>query len=224
MTTNVDFGQLQNLGLANTATGIETQSVGQDEYLTLMLAQFENQDPFEPLENGEFLAQLAQFSTASGIEELQESFATFSDRLISDQALQASALVGREVLVNSELGRSDIAGQSIGGALEFEGASGVIRVDVLDASGQLVRTLDLGTRTRGDTNWEWNGQLENGEPALPGIYQFRATVQRGSDVESVPTLLRSGVGSVTLDPTGQGITINSSLLGSFSFADVRQIF
>ena len=224
MTTNVDFGQLQNLGLANTATGIETQSVGQDEYLTLMLAQFENQDPFEPLENGEFLAQLAQFSTASGIEELQESFATFSDRLISDQALQASALVGREVLVNSELGRSDVAGQSIGGALEFEGASGVIRVDVLDASGQLVRTLDLGTRTRGDTNWEWNGQLENGEPAFPGIYQFRATVQRGSDVESVPTLLRSGVGSVTLDPTGQGITINSSLLCSFSFADVRQIF
>ncbi|MEL7310338.1 MAG: flagellar hook assembly protein FlgD [Pseudomonadota bacterium] len=224
MTTNVDFGQLQNLGLANQTTGIEAQSVGQDEYLTLMLAQFENQDPFEPLENGEFLAQLAQFSTASGIEELQQSFDSFSDRLVSDQALQASALVGRDVLVNSELGRSQIAGQSIGGGLQFEGASGAIRVDVLDASGQLVRSLDLGTRTRGDTDWEWNGQMDNGEPAPPGIYQFRATVQRGSDVESVPTLLRSGVGSVTLDPSGQGITINSSLLGSFSFADVRQIF
>ncbi len=224
MTNNIDFSSLQDIGLANQTRGVETQDVGQDEYLTLMLAQFENQDPFEPMENGEFLAQLAQFSTASGIEELQLSFDSFSDRLVSDQALQASALVGREVLVNSELARSDIQGQAISGALQMEGASGAVRVDVLDASGQLVQTLELGTRVAGDTAWQWNGQMSDGSPAPPGIYQFRATVQRGSDFESVPTLLRSDVGSVTLDPTGQGITVNSSLLGSFSFADVREIF
>lgn len=224
MTNTVDFAQLQNLGLSSQALGPESVDVGQDEYLTLMLAQFENQDPFEPLESGEFLSQLAEFSTASGIEELQLSFDDFSSRMLSDQALQASSLVGRDVLVASELARSDIDGQPVGGALQLEGGSGVVRIDVLDASGQLVRSLDLGVRRPGDTDWEWNGQLDDGSPAPPGIYQFSATVQRGTDVESVPTLIRSGVGSVTLDASGQGITVNSDLLGSFSFADVRQIF
>ena len=224
MTNTVDFADLQSIGLARQPTSAVSEDIGYDQYLTLMLAQFENQDPFQPMENGDFLAQIAQFTTASGVGELQESFDSFADRLVGDQALQAAALVGRDVLVNSELARTDTAGQVVEGGLTLEGGSGEVRVDIVDASGQQVRSLELGVRTTGDADWSWDGRLDDGTLAPPGIYEFRATVQRGRDVESVGTLVRSPVGSVSLDPSGAGVTINSALLGSVSLADVRQVF
>lgn len=218
------FGQLQGLGLARPTLGPETQSVGQDQFLQLMLAQFKNQDPFEPMENGEFLSQLAQFSTASGIEELQTAFSNFSSTVYSDQALQASNLVGKDMLVSSELVRTNGNGQPIGGAVELDSASGNVSIDVLDASGQLVRTIELGVQQPGAAGFNWDGRTADGDIAPPGIYQFAARVSRGDQVESVPTLIRANADSVTLGRNGDGVTINSSILGAFSLSQVRQIY
>ncbi len=218
------FGQLQNLGLAQQATGPQTQSVGQDQFLELMLAQFKNQDPFEPMENGEFLSQLAQFSTASGVEELQTAFNNFGNTVYSDQALQASTLVGKDMLVSSELVRTTGDGQPVSGAVDLDSASGNVSVDVLDASGQLIRTIELGVQQTGTAGFSWDGRDAGGEVAAPGIYQFAARVSRGDQVESVPTLIRTNVGSVTLGRNGEGVTINSDMLGAFSLSQVRQIF
>ncbi|MEM8548662.1 MAG: flagellar hook capping FlgD N-terminal domain-containing protein, partial [Pseudomonadota bacterium] len=150
MTDLVDFQQLQNLGLAQSAaSAAEPQDVTQDEFLTLLLAQLENQDPLEPMDNTEFLSQLAEVTTASGIGELQASFDSFSSTIYADQALQASSLVGRNVMVASELARTDTAGQPISGAVDLENSSGQVTLDILDASGQLVRSIDLGVRRAG---------------------------------------------------------------------------
>ncbi|MEM9171313.1 MAG: flagellar hook assembly protein FlgD [Pseudomonadota bacterium] len=224
MTDALTPAQLENLGLARTPTGPQTQSVGQEQFMQLMLAQFENQDPFEPLENGEFLAQLAQFTTASGIEELNQSFQGFSDNIYADQAFQAASLVGRDVLVASELVRTQGSGDAVSGAVDLEGASGNIEIDVLDGSGQLVRTLQLGVRQPGNADFRWDGITEEGATAAPGIYEFRARVTRGTQVESAATLMRTSVDSVTLGRNGEGVTINSSTLGNFSFGSIRQIF
>ncbi|MEM7611953.1 MAG: flagellar hook assembly protein FlgD [Pseudomonadota bacterium] len=224
MNTLDTFNQLQDLGLTRADAAPASQSVGQDQFLTLMLAQFENQDPFEPMENGEFLSQLAEFSTASGIEELQTSFADFSSTIYSDQALQASSLVGRQVLVSSELVRVGADGGVTEGAVELENASGSVRVDVTDASGQLVRSIDLGVRAVGTAGFRWDGLDAEGQPVEPGIYQFNARVARGDQVESIPTMIATAVDSVTLGRNGEGVTINSGALGSFSLAQVRQIF
>lgn len=224
MSTFDSLAQLQNLGLTSPTTlEPETQSVGQTEFLELMLAQFENQDPFEPMENGEFLSQLAEFSTASGIEELQGAFSDFSSNIYSDQALQASSLVGRNVLVTSELVRTN-GGEPITGAVEIENASGSVSVDVIDSTGQLVRTIDLGVRQPGNSGFTWDGMDAEGSPAGAGIYQFNARIQRADQVESVSTMVLTSVESVTLSRNGSGVTINSSALGTFSFSDVRQIF
>ncbi|MEO0574603.1 MAG: flagellar hook assembly protein FlgD [Pseudomonadota bacterium] len=224
MNTTDSLAQLQNLGLTSpTPLEPETQSVGQTEFLELMLAQFENQDPFEPMENGDFLSQLAEFSTASGIEELQTAFSDFSSSIYSDQALQASSLVGRNVLVASELVRTN-GSDPVSGAVEIDSASGSVSVDVIDASGQLVRTIDLGVRQVGNSGFTWDGLDADGSPAAAGIYEFNARVQRADQVESVPTMVLTNVDSVTLGRNGSGVTINSAALGTFSFADVRQIF
>lgn len=218
------LSQLQNLGLTTPALGVDEQSVGQTEFLQLMLAQFENQDPFEPMENGEFLSQLAQFSTASGIEELQTSFSDFASTIYSDQALQASTLVGSQVLVGSELFQLNTGDSGVSGAVEIEQGSGELTIDVLDASGQLVRRLELGSQPVGMAAFNWDGRLDNGDIAGAGVYQLSARVARRDDVESVPTLVRTSVDSVTLGRNGEGVTINSDLLGAFSLSRVRQIF
>ncbi|MFK8053608.1 MAG: flagellar hook assembly protein FlgD [Woeseiaceae bacterium] len=218
------LSQIQNLGLTTAATGADQQSVGQTEFLQLMLAQFENQDPFEPMENGEFLSQLAQFSTASGIEELQTAFSDFASTIYSDQALQASSLVGSEVLVGSELVQLNNDSGLIQGAVEVEQGSGDVTIDVLDASGQLVQTIALGNQPSGLAAFEWDGVLANGEVAVPGIYQFSARIERRGEAENVPTLIRTAVDSVTLGANGGGVTINSDLVGAFSLGLVRQIF
>jgi hypothetical protein len=72
--------------------------MGSEDFLTLMVAQLENQDPTKPLDNMQFMGQLAQFGTVSGIQELNEAFGGLSAALGSNQALQAASLVGRDVV------------------------------------------------------------------------------------------------------------------------------
>ena len=86
-----------NLGLALQSSDKKRTELGQDAFLKLMTAQMQHQDPFKPMESGEFLGQIAQFSTVSGIQAMQESLAGLSTALTSNQTLQAANLVGRGV-------------------------------------------------------------------------------------------------------------------------------
>ncbi|MEN0043441.1 MAG: flagellar hook assembly protein FlgD [Pseudomonadota bacterium] len=224
MTAIDNFSRLQDLGLTGRPNEVTTQSADQDQFLELMLAQFENQDPFEPMENGEFLSQLAQFSTATGIDELKDAFDGFAANVYSDQALQASSLVGRDLLVATDAALLNGSGQGIQGAITVEGASGNVTIDVLDASGQLVRSIDLGVRQAGDVPFTWDGFAEDGQLAPAGGYSFEARISRRDEVERVPTLIRARADSVTLGGSGQGVTVNSLALGAFSLDNVRQIF
>ena len=223
MTAIDNFARLEELGLARRPTTAQPQAAGQEQFLELMLAQFKNQDPFEPMENGEFLSQLAQFSTATGIGELKDAFSEFSSSVYSDQALQASSLVGRDLLVATDAARTDGAGNGVEGAVALDGASGTVSVDVLDASGQLVRTLELGVQTSGNVAFRWDGNRADGTPAAAGAYRFEARVGRGDTVERAATLLRARADSVTLGGAG-GVTVNSGVLGAFALDRVRQIF
>ena len=88
--------------------------LGQEDFLTLMITQFRNQDPFEPMDNGDFLGQLAQFGTVNGIEQLNSSMAGLTGSIQNDQALQAASLVGRGVLAQSNAGYLPDGGQMTG--------------------------------------------------------------------------------------------------------------
>ncbi|MBE0509915.1 MAG: flagellar hook assembly protein FlgD, partial [Gammaproteobacteria bacterium] len=96
---NNPFEQLNGVNTTKNSNEKKTGELGQDEFMTLMLAQMKHQDPMNPMENGDFIAQLAQFRTVTGIDQLNNSFNGFSQTMQSSQALQASSLVGREVLV-----------------------------------------------------------------------------------------------------------------------------
>ena len=196
--------------------------LGQQDFMTLMIAQFRNQDPFEPMDNGEFLGQLAQFGTVEGIDSLNASFRQLSDSLHSDQALQASALVGHRVLAETDSAHLDGQG-GLAGAVELQSSAENVQIDINDASGQLVQRLNLGIQPGGLVNFAWDGTTQHGERAPSGQYSISARVIRGLAVESTATMVEADIESVSLGRYGQGMTLNLEGGSVLSMNQVRRI-
>jgi len=218
---------LQSLGLTSNRDSVNKaneaeKELGQEQFLELMTAQIRNQDPFEPLENGEFLSQIAQFSTVSGIQELQDSFSSFAGSLSSNQALQASALVGRSVLVNSDASVLKPAGK-IEGALGLPNNSSEVNVEFYNVAGELVKQLPLGPQNQGIIQFSWDGLGDNGAPAPAGVYQIVANANIDGETVGLGTLVKDNVESVILGRPGEGTTLNLSSLGATDFNRVEEI-
>ena len=214
---------LTDLGLSSLTLGAaaekERSELGQEEFLQLMTTQLQNQDPFKPLESGEFLGQLAQFGTVAGLSDLNESFASVASSLVSNQALQASNLVGRSVLVESDVAYLPPGGR-LAGALDIDGSATGVRVQIMDGYGQLVRSIDLGAQS-GTVNFVWGGETDAGDIAAPGSYRIQAQAIGGGEQRAVPTLVSAFVDSVAV---GQGgLNLNLRGIGDVSFDAVREI-
>ncbi|MEM7432314.1 MAG: flagellar hook assembly protein FlgD [Pseudomonadota bacterium] len=211
-----------DLGLAPPPSAQRNDELGQSDFLTLMITQFRNQDPFEPMDNGDFLGQLAQFSTVNGIESLNSSFSGLANTIRGEQALQAANLVGHSILAVTDVGYLPEGG-SINGVVELASSASDVQIDILDESGQLLQTLSLGEQSAGIVNFSWNGLNTDGEPVGPGQYQINARAVRGQSVESIATALESTIESVTLGVFGQELLLNLEGGGSMPLGQVYQI-
>ncbi len=196
--------------------------LGQEDFMKLMITQFQNQDPFEPMDNGEFLGQLAQFSTVSGIDDLNSGFDGLSGALRDEQALQAANLVGRTVVAETNSAFFD-GDTNVNGALDLSSSASAVEIDITDATGQLVQRIELGQQPAGDVRFAWNGRTAEGETAGPGQYTLTARVIRGQNIESVPTLVESRVDSVTLGRNGAGMTLNLAGGGTLGLSQIYRI-
>lgn len=196
--------------------------LGQDDFLTLMVTQFQNQDPFKPMDNGDFLGQLAQFSTVSGIESLNNSFTGLSGSMQDNQALQAAGLVGHKVLAVTDIAYL-AENEPVNAAVELQTSASDIQIDITDASGALVQRLSLGQQPAGIVNFSWDGIDADGRRAEAGQYQMNARVIRGANSESTPTVIESEIQSVTLGQFGGGMSLNLAGGQSMSLAQIFQI-
>ena len=196
--------------------------LGQEDFLTLMITQFRNQDPFEPMDNGEFLGQLAQFSTVNGIDSLNGAFAGLAGAIRDEQALQAASLVGRSVLAETDAAYFD-GSTPIGGAVDLAAAAGSVQIDITDEAGQLIRSIDLGEQPPGLVRFNWDGLDRDGDVAANGNYRVSARVIRGQNVESSPAFIDARIESVTLGRFGAGMTLNLAGGNSLALSQVYQI-
>jgi flagellar basal-body rod modification protein FlgD len=219
----INLDTYKELGLATVEkTKPKKQELGQEQFLKLMTTQLTNQDPTKPMENGDFLAQMAQFSTVSGIQDLQASFKEFANSISSDQALQASTLVGRSVLTNSNealLG----AGGEVAGQLELPASSAKVKINILNSNDDIVRQLDLGSQAQGTVKFSWDGLEGDGTFADPGVYKIQAETAIDGVNTRIPTQIRSQVESVTLANGRQGIRLNLAGLRSVNYNEIKQI-
>lgn len=219
MVTSVNGSDLDALGLS-LPQGAKKTELGQEEFLNLMMTQLKNQDPFKPMESGEFLGQLAQFGTVQGLAGLQSSFDSLATSLVSNQALQAASLVGRSALVASSKGVLADGGV-LEGAIDVPAATGNVKVEIRDSTGQVVRNLELGSQNAGLVRFEWNGATNDGEPAAPGTYTVAATYQKDKGSEAADTFVAAPIDSVRFDSKGFAVQLRG--LGEVPFSTVREI-
>ena len=210
---------------SSTANGGSASSVtlGGTDFLTLMLAQLQNQDPTSPVDSNEFLSQLASLSEVQGINQLNTSFSTLSNSLTSSQALQASSLLGHQVLAASSTGTLATAGATLSGAVNVPQTSSQVTLNISNSAGVLVDSINLGAQSAGLANFSWNGQTSNGAAAPAGIYTLSAQVAGATGGTAVTTLVNGTVDSVTMGAGSTGLTLNVAGLGSVPFSSVQQI-
>ena len=200
----------------------ERTELGQDEFLDLMTTQLANQDPFEPMENGEFMGQIAQFGAVTGINDLLTSFNDLSANLQSSQALQASSLIGREVLVTHDQGYLP-EGQNLQGAVELESSASNVAVNIYDASGEVLGRVDLGEQQAGLVQFSWDGTTFGGQRAPTGRYQIEVEATIGDTTEAITPQVVGQVQSLTLGGIGQQMQVELKNLGTVGFEQVNQI-
>ena len=203
------------------STRKEIPQFGADQFITLMLAQIKNQDPLKPLEPAEFLGQLAQFSTVTGIQEMGSSVSDLVGSMRSSQALSGANLVGRDVLAPGDTAVFD-GTTPVRAAVEAPDGAERIDFVVRDASGAVVRRAQVQPSVSGVTEMAWDGRADNGAVMPAGAYRIEALSRFGARGESAQVLLRSRVDSVTLDAAGGGIVLNTTN-GSLPLGAVRRV-
>jgi flagellar basal-body rod modification protein FlgD len=229
-TSNSVFDDLAISKKSKEAKG--SDELGQKAFLQLMITQLENQDPLSPQENGEFIAQLAQFSSVESLDRMNNNFDNFTQNFVANQALQASSLVGRSVSVATD-STALYEGGAVAALVEVPSSTEDLQVDIYSPSGQLMDSIDIGSAAAGDLAFRWNGSHaevngkvldwksshENGLPA--GAYKFTFTTSVDGKPTQLKSFLSANVNSVTVGANG-GLTLNLAGVGAVSLADVKQ--
>ncbi|MFV9682869.1 flagellar hook assembly protein FlgD [Pseudomonas sp. NY15367] len=198
----------------------QNKELGKNEFLNLLVAQLNNQNPLEPQGNGEFIAQLAQFSQVEGIEKLNTSMGSMLSSFQSSQALQASSLVGRKVIVPGEKAVVDTS-ESFKASTVLPVSSSNVYVNVYNNSGSLVTRINLGEQAAGNVSFIWDGKDSSGNVAPPGTYKFEAQATYGTETKGLYTMLPANVDSVTLG--GNELMLNLAGLGNVPLSQVQVI-
>lgn len=195
--------------------------LGSADFMKLMMAQLRNQDPFKPTDPAQFLGQLAQFSTVTGIQNMQNSVTELAGSLRSTQVLNGASLVGREILAPSTTATL-AAGSTLKGAASIPEGVVNVQVSVLDSAGQLVRRFDIIAAEQGLTEFTWDGLNATGNPAGAGEYEIEITGKSGGETYSFDPLLTSRVASVTIDPSQGDLVLNTDI-GPVAIGDVARV-
>ena len=177
-------------------------TLGQEEFLTLMTAQLQNQDPMEPMDNGDFIAQMAQFSTVTGITDMANSMKAMADELKQFRVASISNIMGNSVLVPGDVTVADRNGE-LHGVFELDKTAIDTRVNFVDAqSGELLKAKNMGPQATGLIGFEWRD--------LPAAYRdgskqirVEVMVNHGEGLENLqPSLFSKVVGAALNKDTG----------------------
>jgi flagellar basal-body rod modification protein FlgD len=201
-------------------SGTKSNDLGKNEFLNLLVEQLNNQNPLEPQGNGEFIAQLAQFSQVEGIEKLNTSMESLLTGYQSSQALQASSLVGRKVIVATDKAVVDTS-ESFKASVVLPVSSSNVYVNVYDSAGAVVSRVNLGAQEAGNVSFIWDGKDSDGNLMPPGTYKFEAQATYDGEAKGLYTMLPANVDSVVLG--GSELMLNLAGVGSVALSQVQVI-
>lgn len=198
--------------------GILTQA----DFFALLTKELANQDPTKPVDNKEMISQMTAFSTTDGVSNLNKSFDTFANSMTSNQALQASSLVGRSVLVEDNVfGMAE--GEDVKGKVIADKAASNVKIYVENVAGEVIQTVPVGDVKKGGAGFTWDGQTATGEAAPAGAYRFRIVGLVEGKAAELETQTYRKVDSVTLSGAGGGVVLNLNGGSSMKLTDVVEV-
>jgi flagellar basal-body rod modification protein FlgD len=158
------------------ASGLGSAAEMQERFLKLLVAQINNQDPLNPMDNAQMTSQMAQINTVSGIQQLNETLQGFASQFTAMQLLQATALVGHDVLLPGSTLRRDSATGLASSAFDLAGDAQQVRIEILAPSGELLGTLNAGALPAGRHSFSWDAS------AYPNLetLRYRVTATNGT--------------------------------------------
>ena len=192
--------------------------LGQEDFLKLMTTQLQNQDPFAPMENGEFIAQMAQFSTVTGITSMDESLKNVAAKLGETRIATAANMLGHSVLVPGKIARADDDG-SVNGVIDLPSASTNVNVVFKSQNGEIIDTINLGNQSSGLVGFAWHGapkeMIENDEPIFVEAY-----ANSGKGMEGVSSSIFAEVLSSSAGDGDTGVMLDVRDYGTISANEV----
>lgn len=204
---------------SQSASSVGASNLGQDDFLTLLTTQLQNQDPFSPMESGEFLAQMAQFSTVSGIADVNETLGDIGDQIGQFQIATAANLLGQEVLIPGNMARPDENG-AVHGAVDLAEPASVVTVTYSHPdTGALLHTQTYSNQPKGMMGFSWDDVpatfVDNDMPVRVAI---NATTRDGTTTLG-PSVFAQ-VMSVTMGSDASDYTLETQDLGAVTGRDV----
>jgi len=194
----------EKLGLSknNDAQKANSDKLGQSDFLKLMTTQLQNQDPFAPMDNGDFIAQMAQFSTVTGIQEMNSSIGQLVEEFDQARIATASNLLGHWVLVPGDIGRPDENGE-LHGVLDLPESTFSTSITYRDSeTNNELYSEDLGPRSAGLVGFKWSDIPDNVLDNVKRI-KIEALIDTGNGPEQLSPSIYSRVISASVG-TGEG--------------------
>ena len=201
-----------NSGTATTAADMQNQ------FLTLLVAQLQNQDPMSPMDNAQMTSQMAQISTVTGIEKLNDTVNSVTSRFSMQQMMQGTSLIGHTVL--AEGNTMAAAGENVyTAAFDLSGSAANVKVQITTPSGLLVDTVELGNGEAGRNYFTWNASNYNGDPS-----ELRYSVQatNGNSAVNSTTLTPYSVIAATTSNGNLMLELNNGR--NISYSDIKAVY
>lgn len=192
----------------------------QDRFMTLLVTQMKNQDPLNPMDNAQVTSQLAQLSTVTGIDKMNNTLETFIANMQSSQSLQMSNLIGHDVLVEG----NDLSFDGTGGyfGVELPTSADDVTITINDSTGNPVRQISLSNQPEGILPLSWDGYGDDGEQVAPGNYSFTVSASVADQPIAAAGLSLTQINSISAN--GTGIKLNLNNADTVTSTDLKQIF
>jgi flagellar basal-body rod modification protein FlgD len=195
----------------------------QEDFFALLSQQLSMQDPSNPVDNDQMISQMASFSQIDALDNLNTEIQNLNALTTSNQALQASSLVGQTVLIPSSRSVMETDGQPLKGvALVGDGAQS-LKIDVKDQAGQLIHSFPVEVGEGGNVNFVWDGTKADGTLAPAGTYEFVAQTKVDGKTQEVAVSTYAHVSSVTMGGSDYTTMLNIKGLGVIELADVLAV-
>jgi len=225
-------------GVSSATAATDPSAKLNQQFLTLLVAQMNNQDPLNPLDNTQLTSQLAQISTVSGINGVNTSVTQLVKQFQQLETMQAAQLSGKDVLVkggtmtlgssasgsgssSSSSSSSSAASQSGRFAVDIASGADTVTAKIVDASGKTVRTLKLGAQPTGLQQFTWDGKDDSGTALAGGTYTVSVSATNGGNAVGTTLYAAQQVTGTTTDATG-ALQLQLAGGGTVAFGDVKQ--